>query len=76
MNFEKYIKQHQCKSERILFNCGGIGYIHCDNSKDNFLLISLLHYENTSVQYTAIFHGCKNDNFHMKNCIFFSYFCS
>ena len=25
------------------------------------------HYENTSVQYTAIFHGCKNDTFQMKN---------
>ena len=24
------------------------------------------HYENISVQYTAIFHGCKNDNFQMK----------
>ena len=24
------------------------------------------HYANTSVQYTAIFHGCKNDNFQMK----------
>ena len=31
------------------------------------------HYANMSVQYTAIFHGCKNDNFQM---IFFSYFCS
>ena len=24
------------------------------------------HYENTSIQYTAIFHGCKNVNFQMK----------
>ena len=24
------------------------------------------HYANTSVRYTAIFHGCKNDNFQMK----------
>ena len=24
------------------------------------------HYTNMSVQYTAIFHGCKNDNFQMK----------
>ena len=23
------------------------------------------HYANTPVQYTAIFHGCKNDNFQM-----------
>ena len=25
------------------------------------------HYENTPMQYTAIFHSCKNDNFQMKN---------
>ena len=24
------------------------------------------HYENTPIQHTAIFHGCKNDNFQMK----------
>ena len=29
------------------------------------------HYANMSVQYTAIFHGCKNDNFQM---IFFLFF--
>ena len=27
------------------------------------------HYENTPMQYTAIFHGCKNDNFQL-NFIF------
>ena len=27
-----------------------------------------------SVQYTAIFHGYKNDYFQMKNCILFSSF--
>ena len=26
----------------------------------------LSHHANMSVQYTAIFHGCKNDNFQMK----------
>ena len=30
-----------------------------------------LHYANMSVQYTAIFHGCKNDNFQMKILVFF-----
>ena len=25
------------------------------------------HYENTPIQYTVIFHGCKNDSFQMKN---------
>ena len=28
--------------------------------------ISVKHYANMSVQYTAIFHGCKNVNFQMK----------
>ena len=26
----------------------------------------IIHYENTPVQYTVIFHGCKNDYFQMK----------
>ena len=34
----------------------------------------LIHYANMSVQYTAIFHGCKNDNFQMKFLIFFLFF--
>ena len=29
------------------------------------------HYENTPMQYTAIFHGCKNNNFQL---IFFTIF--
>ena len=29
------------------------------------------HYENTPMQYTAIYHGCKNENFQMKNCDIF-----
>ena len=27
-----------------------------------------MHYANMSVQYSAIFHGCKNGNFQMKKC--------
>ena len=34
----------------------------------------LTHYENTPMQYTAIFHGLKNDNFQMKNCDIFLIF--
>ena len=30
------------------------------------LLVSALHYANMPMQYTAIFHSCKNDNFQMK----------
>ena len=32
-------------------------------------------YENTPMQYTVSFHGCKNYNFQMKNCDFFSNCC-
>ena len=32
------------------------------------------HHENTSMHYLAIFHGCKNDNFQMKNCDIFLIF--
>ena len=28
-------------------------------------------YDNTPVQYTVIFHGCKNDYFQKKNCDIF-----
>ena len=28
----------------------------------------LYHYDNKPIQYTEIFHGCKNGNFQMKNC--------
>ena len=33
-----------------------------------------LHYANMSVQYTAIFHGCKNGNFQIKKCDIFLIF--
>ena len=33
------------------------------------------HYENKSMQYTAIFHGSENDKFHL-NFLTISYFCS
>ena len=36
-----------------------------------FLLNLCTHYANTPMQYTAIFHGCKNVNFQM---ILFKYF--
>ena len=31
-----------------------------------------IHYNNKPMQYTVIFHSCKNDNFQMKNCDIFS----
>ena len=33
-----------------------------------------IHYENTPMQYTAIFLGCKNDNFQLKFVYFFHIF--
>ena len=39
----------------------------------NFLLSSN-HYENISMLYTAIFHGCKNGNLQMKKCDIFPIF--
>ena len=35
-----------------------------------------LHYANTPMQCTAIFHGCKNVTFQMIFLKYFSYFCS
>ena len=37
-------------------------------------VLKMQHYENMPMQYTAIFHGCKNDNFQMKNCDIFLIF--
>ena len=34
----------------------------------------VVHYENTPMQYTAIFHGLKNDNFQIQNCDIFLIF--
>ena len=34
------------------------------------------YYANMSMQYTVIFHGCKNDNFQINFFYIFSYFCS
>ena len=32
------------------------------------------HYESTPMQYTAVIHGCKNDNFHLKLFDYFDIF--
>ena len=41
---------------------------------DQYNLVGPYHYENKPMQYTAIFHGLKNDNFQMKNCDIFLIF--
>ena len=38
------------------------------------MLIPHVHYENTPMQYTAIFQDCKNYKFQMKKCYFFLIF--
>ena len=42
-------------------------------NQNTFLLVycKKKHYENTPMRYTAIFQGCKKDNFQMKKCFFF-----
>ena len=35
---------------------------------------SCKHYDNASMQYSAIFYVCKNGNLRMKNCDFFFFF--
>ena len=38
-----------------------------DRSSDLILQFQYNHYTNMPMLYSAIFHGCKNDNFQMKN---------
>ena len=52
-----------CKG-RFLGKRVSLGDIPTENGAWNIL--GQVHYANMSVQYTAIFHGCKNDNFQMK----------
>ena len=35
-------------------------------------MVLMAHYANMFMQYTAIFHGCKNGNFQMKKCDIFA----
>ena len=44
------------------------------NDKDMKVQSPHVHYDNTPMQYTAIFHGCKNNDFQRKNCEFFLIF--
>ena len=52
---------------------------NCALYVSNIATYALIHYTNTPMQYTAIFHGFKNVNFQMKTIIFFFlffFFCS
>ena len=63
--------------EQIFF-CLKMYYLHGCNKFLYFILSSIIdayqHYETMPMQYTAIFQGCKNYNFQMKNCDIFIIF--
>ena len=40
--------------------------MHIDRTDVARMRLAMIHYENPPMQYTAIFHGCKNLNFQMK----------
>ena len=51
-----------------------INYVRC-KLWDHFCMEMFpLHYENTPMQYTAIFHGCKNGNFRVTKFYIFLIF--
>ena len=45
--------------------------VHNNTSQLELIKISYDHYENISMQYTAIFHGSKNEKFEIKKMIIF-----
>ena len=47
---------------------------HAYTIYDDFYGCQKDHYDKTPIQYTVIFHGCKNDYFQMKNCDIFLIF--
>ena len=49
-------------------------YMVKNKFSNNEAQVKNMHYANMPVQYTAIFHGCKIDNFQMKNCDIFLIF--
>ena len=46
-------------------------FIITEVSNIMFNYFSVYHYTNMPMEYSAIFHGCKNNNFQMKNCDIF-----
>ena len=82
MRFKISLEMLQIVTKRSQFafeNAVANGFLlHLLIDKEHFLIAAFsltvdvhkvrrCHYANMSVQYTAIFHGCKNDNFQMKN---------
>ena len=65
-NFIRFFRLAFCRPTPIKLLL--IKFITYLNSLSHYIA---LHY--MPIQYTAILHGCKNGNFQMKNCDFFSY---
>ena len=58
--------------EKERADVSSIEYLFCGCCSDGLTPpFWFVHCENTPMQYTAIFHGCKNLNFQMKNVTFF-----
>ena len=53
---------HRLSSQRLNIRFKNIHFM-----EEFFFYVSITHYENTPMLYTAIFHGCKKDNFQIKN---------
>ena len=58
MSFFSSETYHFYSREKIAVYCIGVLW-SCTH------IVTLVHYANTPMQYTAIFHGCKNVNFQM-----------
>ena len=67
-NFDKSTSMQSAKCFWVLFDII-TAILQCLFFIMNFYIFAIFvnHYANTPMQYTAIFHGCINDNFQMKN---------
>ena len=57
-------------TNQICVSANGAAHWYCLD----MLFVVLSHYENTPMQHTAIFHGCKNDNFQLNLFYYFHIF--
>ena len=58
---------HDLKYKKVPYFARKTGNINTYMFAAPKLALVPAHYENTPMQYTAIFHGCKKDNFQIKN---------
>ena len=68
------------REQNICVLCGNLVFVGINNNylrTQHYPEETIVHYENTPMQYTAIFHGGKNVHFQMLFFFkYFSYFCS